>query len=149
MLDRNMWELFDCCLMELMCYVWWLIYIIVCNHYGWNETSVLGVERKPMYYGYIHLHASVWLNWCSICDGWVIGSYVIILVEMKPMYWGLKGNQSTMVTHVPISFRMVEYDCCYDWMMNSFVIILIEMKSEYWELKGNQGIVISDGSLWG
>jgi len=53
------------------------------------------------------------------------------MVEMKPVYWGLKGNQSIMVTHTPISFKMVEYDCCYDWMMNSFAIILIEMKSEF------------------
>jgi len=40
----------------------------------------------------------------------------------------LKGNQSTVTTHEPISFRMVEYDYCYDRMMNSFVIILIETK---------------------
>ena len=86
MLERNMWEHFDCCLMKLMCYLWWLIYRIVCNHYGWNETSVLGVERKPRYHGYIHLYASVWLNWGGTCDDWVIGSYVIILVEMKPVY---------------------------------------------------------------
>jgi len=131
MLDRNMSEHFDCYFMELMCYVWWLIYKLVCNYYGWNETSVLGVERKPRYYGYIHLHGLVWLNWCSIWDDWVIGSYVIILVEMKPVYWWLKGNQSTMVTHASISFKMVEYDCCYDWKMNSLTIILIEIKSEY------------------
>jgi len=146
MLERNMWEYFDCCLIELMCYVWWLAYRLICNHYGWNETSVLGVERKPRYHGYIHLHALVWLNWYSICDDRVIDSYVIVLVEMN---WGLKGNQSIIVTHAPISFRMVEYDCCYDWMMNSFAIILIEMKSEYWGLKRNRGTVIADGSLWG
>jgi len=131
MLGRNMWEHFGCCLLELMCYVWWLIYKLVCNHYGWNETSVLEVERKPMYHGYINLYASIWLNRCGTCDDWVIGSYVIILVEMKPVYWGLKGNQSTVVTHKPISFRMVEYGYCYDWMMNSFAIILIEIQSEY------------------
>jgi len=77
-------------------------------------------------------------------DDWFIDLYVIILVEMKPVYWGLKENQGTMITHVPISFRMVEYDCCYDWMMNAFAIILIEMKSEYWGLKGNQGTVQMD-----
>jgi len=27
---------------------------------------------------------------------------------MKTMYCGLKGNQGTMVTYVPIRFRMVE-----------------------------------------
>ena len=84
-----------------------------------------------------------------MCDDWVIDLYVTILVEMKPVYWRLKGNQGTMITHAPINFRMVEYDCCYDWMMNAFVIILIEMKLEYWGLKGNQGTVIADGSLWG
>ena len=92
------------------------------------------------------LYASVWWNWCVICDDWVIGLYVIIMVEMKLVYWKLKENQGTMITHAPISFRMVEYDCCYDWMMNAFAIILIEMKSEYWGLKGT---VIADGSLWG
>jgi len=66
-------------MMELICYVWWLIYRLVCNQYGWNETNVLGIERKPGYHGYIQLYASVWLNW-------VIGSYVIILVELKPVY---------------------------------------------------------------
>ena len=49
----------------------------------------------------------------------------------------MKGNQGTVVTHAPISFRMVEYDYCYDWMMNPFAIILIETRSEYWGLKGN------------
>jgi len=78
------------------------------------------------------LYASVWWNW------------------MCYMWWlRLKGNQGTMITHAPISFRMVEYDCYYDWMMNVFAIILIEMKLEYWGLKGNQGTVIADGSLWG
>jgi len=102
MLERNMWEHFGCCLLELMCYVddwfidlyviilvemkpvywglkgnqgtmvtyvsiwfimmklmcyvWWLSYRLVCNHFGWNETSVLGVERKPRYHGYICLY---------------------------------------------------------------------------------------------
>jgi len=59
----------------------------------------------------------------------------------------MKGNQSTVVTHEPICFRMVEYDYCYDRTMNSFVIILIEIKPVYWELKGNQGTVIVDISL--
>jgi len=56
MLERNMWEHFGCCLMKLMCYVWWLSYRLVCNHFGWNETSVLGVKRKPRYDGYICLY---------------------------------------------------------------------------------------------
>jgi len=56
MLERSMWEHFGCCLMKLMCYVWWMSYRLVCNHFGWNETSVLGVERKPRYHGYIYLY---------------------------------------------------------------------------------------------
>ena len=48
------------------------------------------------------------------------------MVEMKPVYWELKGNQCTMITHAPISFIMVEYDCCYDWMMNVFAIIWLK-----------------------
>jgi len=33
-------------MIELICYLWWLGYRLICNHFGWNETSVLGVERK-------------------------------------------------------------------------------------------------------
>ena len=51
-------------MMKLMCYCDdWVIdlyviisYGLVCNHFGWNETSVLGVERKPRYHGYICLY---------------------------------------------------------------------------------------------
>jgi len=132
-------------MMELMCYAWWLIYRLVCNHYGWNETNVLGVERKPRYHGYIQLYASVWLNWWGMCDDWVILSYVIILVEMKPVYWGLKANQCTMVIHAPISFRMVEMiwlllwlndeSICnhFDW--NEIKVFGIERKSRYGDWK--------------
>jgi len=97
-------------MMELMCYVWWLSYRLRCNHYGWNETSILEVERKSRYtmVTYIYIYALVWLNWYGMCDDWVIGSYVIILVGVKLVYWRLKGNQGTMVTYAPISFRIVE-----------------------------------------
>ena len=96
------------------------------------------------------LYALVWFNWFGMCDNWVRGSYVIILVEMKPMYWGLKGNQGTMVTHTPISLRMVEMiwlllwlndeSICnhFDW--NDIRVLRIEKK--------NQDTVIANGSLW-
>ena len=48
---RTFWLLFVG--IDVLC--WWLIYRLVCNHFGWNETSVLRVERKPMYHGYICL----------------------------------------------------------------------------------------------
>ena len=77
-------------LMKLMCYVWWLSYRLVCNHFGWNETSVLGVERKPRYHGYICLYMlqydeidlyvwwlsyrlvcnSFWLKWNQCTEDW-------------------------------------------------------------------------------
>ena len=40
-------------MMELMCYMWWLSYRLICNHFGWNETSVMGIERKSRYHSYI------------------------------------------------------------------------------------------------
>jgi len=30
------------------------------------------------------------------------------MVKMKSVYWRFKGNQGTIVTYAPISFRMVE-----------------------------------------
>jgi len=43
-------------MIELLCYVWWLSYILICNHFGWNETIVLEVERKSRYHGYIYIY---------------------------------------------------------------------------------------------
>jgi len=30
-----------------------ICYRLICNHFGWNETSVLAIERKSRYRGYI------------------------------------------------------------------------------------------------
>ena len=85
--------------------VWWLNYMFICNHFGWNETSILGIERKSRYHGYICLYMlQYWIG--MMCDDWIICSYVTILVEMKPVYLGLKGNQGTIVTYVSISFSI-------------------------------------------
>jgi len=43
-------------MIELICFVWLLIYRLQCNHFGWNETDVLGVERKSRYHGYIYTY---------------------------------------------------------------------------------------------
>jgi len=66
-------------------------YKVICNHFGWNETSVLGLESKSRYHGYICLYILQY-DWIDVCYVW----------------WELKGNQGIMVTYVPISFRMIE-----------------------------------------
>jgi len=38
-------------IIKLMCYLWWLIYMLICNHLGWNETNVMRVERESRYHG--------------------------------------------------------------------------------------------------
>jgi len=68
---------------------------------------------------------------------------------MKPVYWGLKGNQGIMVTHTPISFRMVEMIWLLLWLSDESICNHFNWKkSEYWGLKGNQDTVIANGSLW-
>ena len=87
------------CMIEL---IWWLNYVFKCKNFGWNKTSVLGVEGKSRYH--MHLYDSVlnwydvwWLNYMFICNhfGW---NETIVL--------GLKGNQYTMVTYASICFNI-------------------------------------------
>ena len=96
MLERNVrtfWLLFD----EIDVLSWWLIYRLVCNHFGWNETSVLGVERKPRYHGYICLYMLQydeidvlcwWLIYRLVCNHFGWNETSVLRVERKPRYHG-------------------------------------------------------------
>ena len=69
-------------------YMWWLDYMFICNHFGWNETSVLRIERKLRYHGYICIYI-LQNNWiddmiCDMSEWWVQLKFI----------W-LKWNQST------------------------------------------------------
>jgi len=63
-------------MMKFMCYVWWLSYRLVCNHFGCNETSVLKIERKSRYHDYTCAYKLqngwiwllLWLNDECICN---------------------------------------------------------------------------------
>jgi len=114
--------------------------MFICNHFGWNKTGVLRIERKSRYHNYTCLYMlQCWID--MMCDNWIICSYVTILVEMKSVYQGLRGNQGTMVTYVFIWFRTIEliwyviwvndeYICnSYDW--NKIRILGIEKKLGY------------------
>ena len=69
-------------MMKLMCYVWWLSYRLVCNHFGWNETSILKIERKSRYHDYTCTYMivvmiewwmylqSFWLKWNQSTGDW-------------------------------------------------------------------------------
>ena len=47
----------------LMYYVWWLIYRLVCNLYGWNETSVRGLKRnQDTMVTYIYMLQYDWID---------------------------------------------------------------------------------------
>jgi len=126
-------------MIELICYVWWLSYRLICNHYAWNETSVLEVERKSRYHGYICIYVLIelmyyvwWLSYRLICNyfGWNESSVI----------W-IERNQGTVVTFTPISFKMVEIiwlllwlndeSICnhFDW--NEIKVLGIERNSRY------------------
>jgi len=58
-------------MIELMWYVWWLSYMLICNHFGWNETNILKVEKKSRYHGYICTY--------KLKNGW--DNMIIIMTE--------------------------------------------------------------------
>ena len=112
---------------ELMCYVWWLSYRLLCNHFGWNETSTLGVERKSMYHGYICTY--------KLQNGW--NDMIIIMTEwwvhMKS-FW-LKWDQSTgdwkkikiwwfQIDHCEVNRLGIEYKRL--WLNDKLICILLE-----------------------
>jgi len=74
-------------MIELMWYVWWLSYRLTCNHFGWNETSALRVERKSRYHGYTCTY--------KLQNGW--NNMIIIMTKWwiyMQSFW-LKWDQST------------------------------------------------------
>jgi len=86
---------------ELICYVWWLSYRLVCNHFGWNKISVLEIERKSRYHGYICTYKlpNGWSDMImDMTEWWVhIESFWL---KWKPcsVDWK-KENQGTMIAN--------------------------------------------------
>jgi len=61
-------------MIELICNVWWLSYRLICNHFGWNETSVLGVEKKSRYHYYIctYKFQNGWNDMIIVMTKWLV-----------------------------------------------------------------------------
>jgi len=55
-------ELIWCVMTELYVYI---------NHFSWNETSALRIERKSRYHGYINIYALERLNWYDMWYEWL------------------------------------------------------------------------------
>jgi len=133
-------------MMELMCYVWWLSYRLRCNHYGWNETSILEVERKSRYHGYIYIYICFsvieliwyvwWLSYRLICNHFGWSETSVLEVERKSRYHGyictykLQNCWNDMI----ISWLNDESICNrFDW--NNTRVREIERKSRYDDYK--------------
>jgi len=80
--------------------------MFICNHFGWNETNILGVERTPRYHDYIWIYMFQYLI-DMMCDNWIICSYVTILVEIKPKVLEIERKSRY---HGYICIYILQYD---------------------------------------
>jgi len=81
--------------------MWWLNYMFLCNHFGWNETRVLRIKRKSRYHSYICIYVLQygWNEMTCVClnDEYICNSYDwnkirVMRIEKKSRYWGLHMN---------------------------------------------------------
>jgi len=133
-------------MIELIRYVRWLSYRLICNHFGWNETSVLGVQRKSRYHDYMCTYI--------LQNGW--NDMVIVMTEwwVHMQSW-LKWNQSTgdwkeikvrwlQMNHCEVNRLGIEYKrfwldrpiCIWfeGWYLNSWIyslhfLLLLQVKN--------------------
>jgi len=72
MLERNMWEHFGCCLLELMCYVDdWVIDLYV----------IILVEMKPVYWG-LKGNQGTMVTYVSICFSMMKLNVLCVMTEL-------------------------------------------------------------------
>jgi len=114
--------------------VWWLNYMFICNHFGWNETRVLGIKKNHGTICIYMLHYD-WID--MICDDWIKCSYVTILVEMKLECQDWKKIKVPMYLYASIWLNW--YDMwwlnymfiCHHFGWNEIRLLRIERKSRY------------------
>jgi len=95
MLESNMWEYFDCCLMRLKWYVKCLSHRAICNHFGWNEISTVRLKgNQCTMVTYVSICFSMieliwygwWLSYRLICNRFGWNETSVLRVEMR--YYG-------------------------------------------------------------
>ena len=127
--------------------VWWLNYMFMCNHFGWNETNVLEIERKSRYHGYICLYMLIELIWCVMTELYVHINHFGWRIERKSRYHGyiciymLQTNWIDMICHmsewgVHMQFIWLKWNqSTVDWIKNQDTRITYEFMCGTTEMK--------------
>ena len=121
-----------------MCYVWWLSYRLVCNHYGWNETSVLGVERKSRYHDYTCTYKLqngwiwllLWLNDECICNHFDWNEIRVLGIERKSRDWKEIKVRWLQMDHYEVN----EFEIKYESLWLNVKLSFIRLKNSYLHL---------------
>jgi len=106
-------------MIELMFYVWWLSYRLICNHYGWNESSILRVERKSRYH----------VTYTFICFNMIVLMCYVWWLSYRIIYNHFGWNE-TSVLGVERKSRYHGYICIYKFQngWNDMIIVMTEWR---------------------